>query len=390
MNRYLTDGSKAYRRKRRAGAFGPALAVAAGVAALAVGLLVAVGLPATLDGSTLMVRLGTTGSDVLKLASVAERSGDLLAAKDRRVLRAGGGAPPSLTYRGSHVPTDAALLPFRAYGIRPGRDIIEPTKTVTRTVEPPVEYRGTGPIERVVRHGRAGVSVTVYGAVSGDVLSSEWVVPVRGELVVRSGGAYAPSSGGKVRGSKRLVALTFDDGPDPRFTPAILKILKDNGVKATFFVLSSHAKARPELTRRIVAEGHLIANHSRTHRDLTTLNATELEGEFRRSQEAIASVTGVTPRFFRAPYGITNAKVTAEARRKKLQLVGWEVDSTDWTTPGTATIVKRATPQRNGGVIVLMHDSGGDRRQTIAALPAIIRTYRQRGYEFVTVERFYK
>jgi len=390
MSEYLTDGSKTYGRRRRLSGPRLALAVLAGVTLVALGLLAAVGLPATLDGSTLMVRLGTTSSDVLMLTSVAERSGDLLAAKDRRVLRTAGGMPPSLTYRGARVPTNAPLLPFRAYGISPGDDVVEPTKSVTKTVDPPVDYRGSGPLERVVRYGRKGVSVTVYGAVSGDVLSSEWVVPVRGELVMRSSGAYASSSGGKVRGTKKLVALTFDDGPDPRFTPAILKILKDNGVKATFFVLSSHAKQRPDLTRRIVADGHLIANHSRTHRDMTKLNAAELEGEFRRSQEAIASVTGAAPRFFRVPYGITDAKVTAEARRKKLQLVGWEVDSTDWSKPGTATIVKRATPQRNGGMIVLLHDSGGDRRQTIAALPAIIRTYRERGYEFVTVERFYK
>lgn len=390
MNEYLTDGSKTYRRRRLLSGPWLALAVAAGVSVVAIGLLAAAGLPATLDGSTLMVRLGTTPSDVLELERVAERSGDLLAAKDRRVLRVGGGTAPAITYRGALVPTDAALLPFRAYGIRPGTDIVEPTKTVTRTIEAPVEYRGDGPLETVVRFGRKGVSVTVYGSVSGDVLSSEWVVPARRGIVVRSKGGYATSNGGKVRGTQKLVALTFDDGPDPRYTPAILKILKDNGVKATFFVLSSHAKDQPDLTRRIVAEGHLIANHSRTHRDLTKLKAADLEGEFRRSQEAIASVTGVPPRFFRAPYGITDARVTAEAKRKKLQLVGWEVDSTDWSKPGTATIVKRATPQRNGGMIVLMHDSGGDRRQTVAALPAIIRTYRERGFEFVTVDRFYK
>lgn len=389
MSPLLTDGNATFGRRRSLlGRVAPWAAAA--LAVVTMGAIVVMGLPVTVDGRTVFVPPGMRLEHAVTSGRIVPPPGDVLSAKDGRVVRAGAGGGGRVVYRGVPLSEDSRILPFRAYGLQSGPDVVEPTRTVTETVAFDTTYRGEGAEERVLTLGRDGARRNTVGAVSGDVLESEWLVEPRPQVVERfSGGRWAKGTG-TVRGSAKLVAITFDDGPDPSYTPRILGILKDYGVKATFFVLSSKAKRDPDLARRIVTEGHQIANHSRTHRDLTRLSAQDLEGEFRRSQEAIRVASGVEPRFFRAPYGITNTRVEAQAKRSRLTLVNWDIDSTDWTRPGTKVVVKRAVPKRDGGVIVLMHDSGGDRRQTVAALPAIIREYKARGYEFVTVDAFFK
>jgi cellulose synthase/poly-beta-1,6-N-acetylglucosamine synthase-like glycosyltransferase/peptidoglycan/xylan/chitin deacetylase (PgdA/CDA1 family)/spore germination protein YaaH len=198
----------------------------------------------------------------------------------------------------------------------------------------------------------------------------------------------------------RLVALTFDDGPDPRWTPQILDVLKREGVPATFFVTGANALGEADLLRRIVAEGSELGNHSTTHPDLDRLPEAAIRFEINTTQRLVESYTGRSMRLFRAPYlGDAEPNRAAELRASAVAAemgylsIGLNVDPLDWTTTTADRIVQRTVDQVLSGKgvratqIVLLHDSGGDRSATVAALPGIITELRARGYTFVTVSR---
>jgi cellulose synthase/poly-beta-1,6-N-acetylglucosamine synthase-like glycosyltransferase/peptidoglycan/xylan/chitin deacetylase (PgdA/CDA1 family)/spore germination protein YaaH len=196
------------------------------------------------------------------------------------------------------------------------------------------------------------------------------------------------------------VALTFDDGPDPVWTPKILDILKARHVPATFFVIGENAMTQPMLLRRIVAQGSEIGNHSYTHPNLAQVSASGAMLEMNGTQRLVEAYTGHAVRLFRAPYFGDAEPTTADEIGPALEAqdagyvnVGLHVDPGDWTRPGADAIVNRTVAQvedgnaGRSGQIVLLHDSGGDRAQTVAALPRIIAALKARGYRFVPVSQ---
>ena len=216
------------------------------------------------------------------------------------------------------------------------------------------------------------------------------------------GGAQVPASisgGGPVidppRSSRlpaRTIALTFDDGPDPEWTPKILDVLAKHRVPATFFLIGSQVARHPELARRIAAEGHEIGAHTFTHPDLAAVPAWRRGLEDSQAQLAIAYATGRSTSLLRPPYSSTPDALT-DADYATVRAVGEQgyttvlddVDSEDWRRPGVDRIVRNATPKGDGGAVVLLHDSGGDRAQTVAALDRLIPLLQARGYRFRTV-----
>ena len=181
------------------------------------------------------------------------------------------------------------------------------------------------------------------------------------------------------------MALTFDDGPGPQ-TPAVLRILRAARVHATFFQLGMQARLYPGLVRQVLAGGHAIANHTYDHRTVTGLSPAELTSELERTQAAIRAATnGYRPCLFRPPGGVINGGVEALARRHRLLSVVWSVDPRDWAEPGSDAIVARVLAGVRPGGIVLLHDAGGPRSETLAALPRIIAALRARHYRFATV-----
>jgi cellulose synthase/poly-beta-1,6-N-acetylglucosamine synthase-like glycosyltransferase/peptidoglycan/xylan/chitin deacetylase (PgdA/CDA1 family) len=190
----------------------------------------------------------------------------------------------------------------------------------------------------------------------------------------------------------RTIALTFDDGPDPVWTPKVLDVLKAQKIKATFFVVGTQVAAHPELARRIVAEGHQIALHTFTHANLSTVPGWRRSLELRQSQLILAGATGVSTPLLRPPYSsepdaLTDADWTAieETRKAGYLSVLSTQDSDDWRRPGTARIIANSTPRGTRGQILLMHDAGGDRSETVAALAKLIPTLKARGFKFATV-----
>ncbi len=199
---------------------------------------------------------------------------------------------------------------------------------------------------------------------------------------------------------KGLVALSFDDGPDPEWTPQILDILKSRHVPATFFVIGENAMPHPFLLNRIVDEGSEIGNHSFTHPNLAQVSAEGTRIELNSTNRLVEAYTGRSTRLFRAPYFGDAEPTTANeivpalvAQQDGYTNVGLHVDPSDWKRPGVAAIVKAALDQvqtdnpETASQIVLLHDGGGDRAQTVAALPAIIDGLRAKGYQFVPVSQ---
>ena len=195
-------------------------------------------------------------------------------------------------------------------------------------------------------------------------------------------------------GGHGLVALTFDDGPDPTWTPQLLEVLRRKRVPATFFAIGQAAEDNPDIVRAEIAEGHVVGDHTHSHPNLTTLPDWRVRYEIWRGSAAIEQATGYRPRLFRAPYGEGDNVVDRTGdkyignivRDAGLYPVPWNVDSVDFTRPGVDTIVNNVVSAVRGRSIVLLHDGGGDRSQTIAAVERIIDTLRDRGYVFLTVD----
>jgi peptidoglycan-N-acetylglucosamine deacetylase len=189
------------------------------------------------------------------------------------------------------------------------------------------------------------------------------------------------------QGSSRLpeVALTFDDGPNAIYTPQILRILEQYNVKATFFCIGEQVPANARILQQVYNDGDVIANHTWSHPELTQLSGATIQAQLRMTSDAIYNATGVYPLLFRPPYGAYDNFVQGLVAQNGLTSVMWNVDTRDWTLPGVNSIVKTAMAEVRNGSIILMHDGGGNRSETVEALPTIIQMLQQRGYKLVTV-----
>ncbi|MFD9727556.1 bifunctional polysaccharide deacetylase/glycosyltransferase family 2 protein [Streptomyces sp. NPDC059072] len=210
---------------------------------------------------------------------------------------------------------------------------------------------------------------------------------------VRSGGPVVEGAAGRVAGpGPRTIALTFDDGPDPVWTPKVLDVLRRNQVHATFFTVGTQVAAHPELARRIVEDGHQIGVHTFTHTDLGAASAWRRSLELRESQLAVAGAAGVTTPLLRPPYSSTNEALSdadwdtvVQAGQEGYLTVLSTQDSEDWRRPGIARIIANSTPKGTDGQVLLMHDAGGDRSQTVAALEQLLPDLKKAGFRFTTV-----
>jgi peptidoglycan-N-acetylglucosamine deacetylase len=183
---------------------------------------------------------------------------------------------------------------------------------------------------------------------------------------------------------EKVIALTFDDGPWLESTAQILDILKKNNIKATFFVVGQMLKEHPDLGKRIVAEGHVIANHT-WHHWYHYFNPKAAAFEIDRTSELIYQLTGVKTTLFRPPGGILHNGLAAYAKNKNHTVVMWSADSLDYNRPAVSRLVNNVMKNSKPGGIVLLHDGGGNRQRTVEALPQLITQYKKQGYRFVTV-----
>ncbi|MET8564899.1 polysaccharide deacetylase family protein [Streptomyces flaveolus] len=180
------------------------------------------------------------------------------------------------------------------------------------------------------------------------------------------------------------VNITIDDGPDPVWTPQVLQVLRDNGVKATFCMVGTQAKAHPELVRQVVAAGHRLCDHTVSHD--TTMDTKSQAYQAQQIEDAERQITeasgGVRPMYYRAPGGAFTPYSRKLAASHGMRPLGWNVDSKDFERPGSDAIIATVERELPGGPTILFHDAGGDRSQTVTALRTLLPWLKQQGYAF--------
>ncbi|GHH58319.1 bi-functional transferase/deacetylase [Streptomyces umbrinus] len=212
---------------------------------------------------------------------------------------------------------------------------------------------------------------------------------------ILDGGPILSFRGGEAQSQsvpEKTIALTFDDGPNPTWTPQILKILEENDVPGTFFVVGSMVSRYPSIVKDLVNQGNEIGIHTFTHVDLSYQSDDRIAREMDQTQLALAGAAGITTTLFRAPYSSEADAIDNYSWPvyKKLGEEGYtsvfvDTDSDDWKRPGVSKIIKWATPSKNKGASVLFHDAGGERSQTVKALGTYIKKMKAKGYTFTTI-----
>jgi len=278
---------------------------------------------------------------------------------------------------------DPSILPLmgRAYNA----PAPESLKHIANNIED-VDFDGEGEILRVEADPAVGARSMTIEPSTGDVVDERYdSLPT--SYVIRRVGALP-----------KKLALTFDDGPDPEWTPAILDILKEKKVPATFFMIGSAMEAHPGLVQRVLSDGHEIGNHTYTHPNLADTPAAAVRLELNATQRLFQALTGRSMRLFRPPY-LGDAEPSDADEIAPVEIaqslgyitVGTHVDTLDWMMPSVSQMMKDVIKEVEDpspyirGNIILLHDSGGDRSQTIALLPTLIDTLRAKGYSFVPV-----
>lgn len=189
--------------------------------------------------------------------------------------------------------------------------------------------------------------------------------------------------------NEKIIALTFDDGPDEDFTPQILDILKKYNVKATFYVIGEKVQYNKKIIKREFEEGHEIGNHTYTHINVSKNGYNKINKEIGDTQSAVKSVTGVYPKTFRPPYRAISRDMCEIIKKKDMNIVLWSyVDARDWESPGVNSIIKSIEDGIQNGCIILLHDYNkvrSPKSQTIEALEIIIPDLIEKGYKFVTI-----
>lgn len=229
---------------------------------------------------------------------------------------------------------------------------------------------------------RIGIGLAFVGIATAAFLTLSAVLPenhVFGQVFFES------------RTDKKIVALTFDDGPYSPYTEQLLDVLKEYQVPATFFVVGQNVEKNPELVGRIVAEGHQLGNHTYHHVDLLKSDRKSIEEEVDRTNQVIKAATGIVPHVMRPPHGFRDPVVMEIMAARGLKVVEWSIMSRDWTNPGVEVIVERTLGKVKNGSIILLHDGDGvaakaSRAQTVEATRRIIQTLSAQGYKFVTVD----
>ncbi|WP_288416772.1 glycosyltransferase [uncultured Novosphingobium sp.] len=250
------------------------------------------------------------------------------------------------------------------------------------------DVEGAGEILRITATPREGHRTTTF-APNGLITQEQFQSLPTPYVVHRAGG-----------GNPKLLALTFDDGPDPKWTPQVLSELEAAHVPATFFVIGEYALDNPGLLKRIIADGDELGNHTYTHPNLADAGARETSLQLNTTQRLVEAYTGRSMTLFRAPYFGDAEPSTPdelgpalEAQKAGYTIVGLHVDPNDWQRPGTDAIVQQVLDQVHSATaentmnVILLHDGGGDRSQTVAALPRIIAALKAQGYQFTTASQ---
>ncbi len=365
----------------------------------------------TVNGSVRVMAVSSSAQDIIDAGYASPSKGNLVAVhadgEPAEVLERGAGEGYTLQVNGVFVDTSTyRLAEGDVLQFFNGQDVTEASVAQTTEIPCSAQIPEDGyflvKIGYVAQWGKNGVSTVLTGIHSGKTVDMG-VTQEPQDLIIAQGNSINPVDG------RRLAALTFDDGPDPSYTPQYLDILARYGAKATFFVLGTMLEAGDEyaaLARRCVQEGHQVASHTYSHQNLLDLDDDARATEVTRSLSSVSQACGVETNVIRPPYGNFYGSSFLKYLRTGSNIAYtayWGVDSEDWEVAsrglgveeGAQKIVENCTvskdvsvasnPDAFNGSIILMHDSGGDRSRDLVALPQIIEAYQAQGFEFVTM-----
>ena len=307
-----------------------------------------------------------TVADALHAAGVLPRDGALFSIVSHRRLDAHA-FPARVFVDGRLADLKSQLRPNARVAVIAGRDELEPLEhkrmsTALAEGLPDVE-------NHLWRVGRSGVDDVEVGKISGEVIR---------RVAVESATPAVAEQG-------PVVALTFDDGPDPRWTPMVLDVLRSENVRATFCVVGYLVARFPELVKAESDQGHAICNHTEHHiLRLDKHPHSQIVDEIQQGADAIKVVLGKDPLLYRPPGGALSPEIVDVARQRGERVLKWSIDPSDYRKPGAAVIHDRILGAMHPGAVILMHDGGGDRSQTADQLRALIRDLKARGFSFAT------
>lgn len=350
------------------------------------GFLYVQSLPVTivLNGSSVPISGDKTVADALRATGIKPTPGDLIAVDGSLLEKGKGEALNALINGTSTTDLTVKLSNGDTVDLNNGNPIEEPSSITEEAVPYAFETQGNGPLHFVEGQGADGIKQTKTGNISG--LTVEEVAQEPTNIVRRN---MSPNVG-----EDKVIALTFDDGPWKDSTAAILDVLAQNGAKATFFTVGDRIDgAGVDLVKRAASEGHQICTHSFDHAsgdgqavNLGYMKPEDQIIEVEKGYEAIKSATGAdASHVFRAPGGNYGEDVMRNIGTLVSVEVGWNIDSQDWKKPGAGPIVDQVKSAQPGS-IVLMHDGGGDRSQTVAALKEALPSLKAEGYRFITMD----
>jgi len=345
------------------------------LAALALGLAVATiallaradsAMAVDVDGhSVTLAKSSPTVADALAAAKVVAKAGAVRAAVSGRPVEPDAN-PAKITVNGQPAALDTRLRRDDKVQVTPGADTVEPVDER----EAPGPIPGLPDVERELWHpGRSSAVHERVGRMSGEVVSST------------PGTVEVPSRAV----TDKMVALTFDDGPDPKWTPSILATLKEEGVPATFCVVGYSFRRYPDLLKTERDAGHAFCDHTLDHAHLPKLAHDAVVNQIQGASDQLVSILGgARPAVMRPPYGEVSPDAIAVSHAAGLRVLAWNVDSQDYNKPSAEKIVSNVMTTVKPGSVVLMHDGGGDRSRTVAALRPLIRALKAQGYTFAT------
>jgi peptidoglycan-N-acetylglucosamine deacetylase len=312
------------------------------------------------DGRSIPVFGPLSVWDALAIAGITPRDGRLLSVVRRRVLDAHF-EPAKLFVDGRPAGLQTPVQAGDVITITRGRDRVEKTERVEEAVGPDPSIAG------LYTGGAPGVAQVVRGVISHEQVS--WTLVREATL----GHLRSPAS----------VALTFDDGPSSPYTSQVLALLAAHDAPAVFCLIGREASAHPDLVRQIVAAGDQLCDHTQDHLNLLEVSKAAMTQQIEEGYTSIEQASGgAVPVSFRAPGGNWSAAIETEARAEHMVPLHWTVDPTDWARPGASAIVSRVVDHLRPGGIVLLHDGGGDRSQTVAALAQLLAELSALGWTF--------
>ncbi len=326
---------------------------------------------------------GLQVGQVLTAAGADLPAGDLIDA-DGVVLEAGGGNPAWVTLNGARCGLTDRVGPGDRIEVVLGAPIIEGIVVEVAEITPPFEVVGSGSFVKVWSPGKPGKVTVKRGLITGKVFESSEFHEPSPMVVARFQYAVA----------KKLVVLSFDDGPHPVYTPKVLEVLREEGVHAVFFVVGAQVAAHPEILKRVHADGHEIGNHTYSHTLTESAPECDVSDEVKRTSELVEKFTGSPTRWLRPVGGALSAAYVHAALATGHTLVLWNIDTQDWRAArglGRSDEIRMCItePAPANGSVILMHDGGGYRGATVNALKAIIPALREQGYQFCTLSELW-